>query len=461
MLPQRGFAMNVQKILEPWLARFLASAEVRQTRRRWYGLRRRMAGDGHVLEVFLKVSDPYSYLLAAALPDLHRRFAVDVRCHLVQRLPDNMTPEPELWQRNAVADCTVLAKLYGIPFQARDPFPDARAVTALERELVALLRAGEDPLPLLAPRMNALWRGEYDAGEPGSRVVEDELAIREYFRASQNLLARLGHYNSAMVYYDGEWYWGLDRLDHLERRLVAEGLGRWPGTQVRYDRQSRDFCLNAEARQLPETTRDRPLEMFFSIRSPYSYLGLEKAAQFCHHYGLNLVVRPVLPMVMRGLKVPRAKVLYIFLDAKREADKAGIPFGFVADPLGAGVEACYQLYSYARDEGRGLEYLLSVARGVYAEGVDIADPGGLRKLAERAGLDWSEARRQLGNTVWTEWAQANLEALYGLGLWGVPAFRFGDVVAWGQDRLWIIEQTVLAGISREASTPTEYQGVIC
>ncbi len=453
--------MNVRKMLEPWLARLLVSAEVRQMRRQWYGLRQRLAGGGHILDVFLKVSDPYSYLLAVALPDLQRRFAVDVRCHLVHRLPDNMTPEPELWQRNAVADCAALARLYGIPFQAGSAFPDAGAVTALERELVALLGAGEDPLPLLGPRLHALWRGDYEPGEPGTRVVEDELAIREYFRASENLLARLGHYGSAMVHYEGEWYWGLDRLDHLERRLAGEGLGRSPGTQVRYDRQSRDFCLNADARQLPEATRDRPLEMFFSIRSPYAYLGLEKAAHFCHHYGLNLVVRPVLPMVMRGLAVPRTKVLYIFLDAKREAEKAGIPFGFVADPLGKGVEACYQLYSYACDEGRGLDYLLSVARGVYAEGVDIADPDGLGKLVERAGLDWREARRQLGNTVWTEWAQANLEALYGMGLWGVPSFRFGDTVAWGQDRLWIIEQEVLAGVRQEASTAPEYQGVIC
>ena len=35
----------------------------------------------------------------------------------------------------------------------------------------------------------------------------------------------------------------------------------------------------------------------------------------------------------------------------------------------------------------------------------------------------------------TKWAQANATDLLVYGLWGVPSFRVGDFVAWGQDRL--------------------------
>ena len=448
--------MNLVKTVEPWLARLIASGEFRQLRRQWYGWRQRVEGEGHVLHVFLKVTDPYSYLLSTVLPDLRRRFAVNVRCHLVQRLPAEMMPEPELWQRNAVADCQALADLYGIDFKPPDAFPEAKAVQALEQLLVSMAEAGRDLVPILGDRLRALWQGR-SAADP---VPETEImTLRRYFGRSEALLESLGHYSSGMVYYQGEWYWGLDRLDHLERRLAGMGLGRCPGTQVHYDRQSRDFCTAADARQLTDAVRDKPVEMFFSIRSPYSYLGLEKAAQLCHHYGLNLVVRPVLPMVMRGLKVPRAKKMYIFLDARREAEKAGIPFGFVADPLGDGVEACYQLFSLAHEQGRTLDYLRSVARGVYAEGVDIARPQGLRPLVERAGLDWQDARRHLGNTVWTEWAQTNLEALYELGLWGVPAFRYDGVCAWGQDRLWVIERAITDRARHDPGNNPEFQGV--
>jgi 2-hydroxychromene-2-carboxylate isomerase len=26
-----------------------------------------------------------------------------------------------------------------------------------------------------------------------------------------------------------------------------------------------------------------------------------------------------------------------------------------------------------------------------------------------------------------------------LGVWGVPSFRVGNMITWGQDRLWLIE----------------------
>ena len=31
------------------------------------------------------------------------------------------------------------------------------------------------------------------------------------------------------------------------------------------------------------------------------------------------------------------------------------------------------------------------------------------------------------------------EKMTELGLWGVPSFRVGEVSAWGQDRLWVME----------------------
>jgi 2-hydroxychromene-2-carboxylate isomerase len=31
-----------------------------------------------------------------------------------------------------------------------------------------------------------------------------------------------------------------------------------------------------------------------------------------------------------------------------------------------------------------------------------------------------------------------------LGLWGVPCFRVDDVSVWGQDRMWVIEDALIA-----------------
>jgi 2-hydroxychromene-2-carboxylate isomerase len=57
-------------------------------------------------------------------------------------------------------------------------------------------------------------------------------------------------------------------------------------------------------------------------------------------------------MVMRGVKVPKVKRLYIVHDVKREADRYVIAFGKITDPLGMGVERCMALLPYANKMGK-------------------------------------------------------------------------------------------------------------
>jgi 2-hydroxychromene-2-carboxylate isomerase len=148
----------------------------------------------------------------------------------------------------------------------------------------------------------------------------------EKLQTNQRCLQQQGHYLSAMIKYAGEWYWGLDRLDHLERRLNDLGASKAP-LQVYYNRQTRNFCgpvTKNKSSKSKTPAKKTSLTMYFSARSPYSYLGLEQAAKLCKHYQIPLQVKPVLPMVMRGMNVPHIKKMYIFHDTKREANKLGI-----------------------------------------------------------------------------------------------------------------------------------------
>jgi len=189
-------------------------------------------------------------------------------------------------------------------------------------------------------------------------------------------------------------------------------------------------------------TRSRPtLDFFCSFRSPYTYLALPRARHLATHYGAELRLRFVLPMAMRGFTVPLAKRLYILRDAKREADSLGMPFGNVADPVGAPTERGLAVLNHAIKEGRGPELAESFLRGVFAEGIDAGSDRGLRRIAERAGLGAGSVDRALGDPSWRDVAEANRAELFSLGLWGVPSFRVNELPAcWGQDRLWVIER---------------------
>ena len=327
----------------------------------------------HIVEFFHDPSDPYSQLLMNALSGFPSRYAVQLIHHHVGPPATDAAPEADKLCLYAKLDAARLARKAGIDFEFVDSPPAENTVQADAR------------------------------------------------------LAELGHYMGGMLYYGGEWYWGLDRLHYLERRLSELGLG--PST-VMYAPPT-----------MPSGRGDTnaQLHWYLSFRSPYSAIVRDRVKALADAYGATLKLRIVLPMVMRGLPVSPLKKKYIPLDSAREAHRLGVPFGRICDPVGKPVELAYSLLPWARERGRDYDYTQSWLTGVWAEGIDAGREGGLRKIVERAGLDWTEAKSVLGNDDWRIEAEANRAEMMKYGIWGVPSFRIGDTIIWGQDRLWVIE----------------------
>ena len=192
------------------------------------------------------------------------------------------------------------------------------------------------------------------------------------------------------------------------------------------------------------------VDLFFSFRSPYSAIVAERVFRLAELTGAQVNLRYVLPMVMRGLPVPAAKRQYISHDTAREAFVRHIPFGCLNDPVGLPTERGLALIDYAVRIGQGQAYVLSYMRGVWSEGIDAGSDRGLRRIAERAGLNWTEAKLALARNKWRLQAERNRDELFRLGLWGVPSFRVGSISTWGQDRLWLISDEIL----KTSSQPT-------
>jgi 2-hydroxychromene-2-carboxylate isomerase len=190
------------------------------------------------------------------------------------------------------------------------------------------------------------------------------------------------------------------------------------------------------------------LEVYPSLRSPYTAIVFDRAVKLAAETGVNLVVRPVLPMVMRGVPATRQKGMYIFLDAAREALEAGVPYGNFYDPIGEPARRCYSLYPWACEQGKGTELLSCFLNAAFARGVNTNNDKGMRVVVEKAGLDWSQAKEIVGQPGWEETLESNRLAMYEAGLWGVPSFRLLDkngsslLALWGQDRLWLFAREI-------------------
>lgn len=193
------------------------------------------------------------------------------------------------------------------------------------------------------------------------------------------------------------------------------------------------------------------VDYFFSFRSPYSYLSAPRAFALAERHDIALVWRGVRPMAMRGQPLPRAKQLYILRDAAREADRLGLPFGPMHDPLGDGVWRCLCIAEWANERGRLAAFVTRAAQAIWAEAAEVAADAPLRAVCEASGLDWADCQRAIASSAYRERVEANTARLAELGQWGVPTFVFDGEAYWGQDRIEDLDAALSAAGLRRAA----------
>jgi len=447
----------LRKKIQPHGARLISSQAVLKAKRHSYELARKLLAQPHKITVYLRINDPYSYLLVQVLAEIELRYEVSISIHTIQQLRDDMYPEPEMWHDNAFIDAGHLANLYDLNWPEQSPGNSLVLVKQGTRRLLEFEASCLERKKINWHSLQAIFE-EYWLSKPLTAALladigeQDALTLDRMLYANEESLKDKGHYMSAMLYYAGEWYWGLDRLDHLESRLNELVINRDDQPlEVRFNKTYIDFC-RPETAQAKASPKLKKLVLYFSIRSPYSHIGLQQGMTLAKHYHCELKVKPILPMIMRGLSVPDTKKMYIFHDTKREAQKLGLDYGFVADPLGAGVERCYTLFSYAQSLGCEKEYLLNFAQAVNAQGIHSDTDEGLKIIVERSGMDWQKAKSLLTDEEhrndWHGWAEENRQQMLALGSWGVPTFKYGDLVLWGQDRIGLIEHQMQKDLAK-------------
>lgn len=427
--------MKLDTRVRSTVMRVMTSDGLRTLRRGIPALRRRLSGAQPQVRYFHQVDDPYSHLAVQKLSALEARYAVRFSRHLVSGPGTAFQGSPDQFDFWAVRDARSVASGYGVTLPENTLAPDLASVRRVQNALAQCLDAADfaDQAVELGAR---LWRDE--AIDPaGSDDESGERQLKEGDRLQQ----RLGHYLGAMFHFEGEWYWGLDRLYHLERRLRDLGLDTRAEEPFLVPRPEGLSATGAEASEVT-------LEYFPSLRSPYTAISYARTMDLVDRSGVSLKLRPVMPMMMRGVPAPRAKQMYIITDSKREADAAGVAFGRVVDPFGDPVRRAFSLYPTLERMGKGAEYLGSYLSAAFAEGVDITTDAGLAQVVERIGVPWSNCRDALGSTDYEAPLESNVQDLKKAGLWGVPSFRVsggvleGEFCCWGQDRLWRVETEI-------------------
>ncbi len=352
------------------------------------------------------------------LKPLLEQYDIELVCHLVSGPQGDNAPEPELLLALSRQDAFLIASEYGVKFP-NHPQPLAEKSVDLAKAVLSNL-SNTDRLNTIAEVSAALWNDDTDSlavlaksfGQSSAADSETAIAIGNQRRD------KLKHYSGGMFYYEGEWYWGIDRLHFLEKRLTSLGVNK-TNKPLLVPRPAIASGPNQDNGSLT-------LEIFPSLRSPYTAVIFDNAVKLAQDSGVNLVVRPVLPMVMRGVPATREKGMYIFSDCVREADMQGVAYGNFYDPIGDPVRRAYSLFPWACEQGKGTEFISAFLRCAFSEGINTSNDNGLRKVVEKAGLDWQQAKPLVGQPGWEELLEENRQVMYKAGLWGVPSFRLLD-----------------------------------
>ena len=404
---------------------------------------RKKEGRPHEVFYFHELLDPYSHITAQLINKFRSEYSVELVPLVVNEPPSKTVHEPSLYRKYCLTDATRIAPFYGVEFPS-DKLPNAQVVSLAQRILCSLER--DEFITRIAEISALVWSGNETALKA---LINDktmsEQTTHTTISSNEQRRDEVEAYMGSTFSYEGELYWGVDRLDHLEHRLKDLGLKRNVDTNYVSERKKTNTS------DIPNHSNIE-LEFYPSLNSPYTSISLERIKLLQSNYPIKIITKPVLPMLMRNMTIPTYKARYIFRDTAREAKKHGVPFGKVISPLGKPAERAYSLFPWINQQGKGFEYICRLMISSFRKAEDIGINSYLKVLIEDLELDWTEAQKYLDTDDWKDELEKNRLIMYEGDSWGVPSFRLVDgdktFTTWGQDRIWLIEEEIIKRLNK-------------
>ncbi len=205
------------------------------------------------------------------------------------------------------------------------------------------------------------------------------------------------------------------------------------------------------------------VDLYWSFRSPYSYLATPRLVALEAEYDVTFNVKIVAPLAIRQPDFferndPRW-LAYTITDMARLAEYLDMPIGAPnPDPIIQDIKTrkiaadqphifrLLRLGTLAAEQGKGLKFIYEVSGLIWGGRVKWNEGNHLRAAAARAGLEFDELEKRAvaeADRLDAVGAQ-NEKDQQDAGHWGVPLMVFEGEPFFGQDRIpvliWRLEE---------------------
>lgn len=188
------------------------------------------------------------------------------------------------------------------------------------------------------------------------------------------------------------------------------------------------------------------VDYYFSVNSPYVYIGSLRVAQMAAKIGADWRYKPLhfSALAARAHSISMtgadpARRSYYAQDLGRQAAKAGLPILAAPSHWPANsAPASYAIIAAQAAVAKGVAgdlhgLVAAISRAVWADDRDIADGGVIADIMVACGFDPALADRGMFMAA-DEYAR-NVDDAIAAGVFGVPFIVAGNARFWGQDRL--------------------------
>ena len=197
----------------------------------------------------------------------------------------------------------------------------------------------------------------------------------------------------------------------------------------------------------------RAVDYYFSLSSPWSYIGHAPFMDIVRRHGLAVNHKPVfLGRVFAetgGLPVNQrhpARQRYRLVDLQRWRDKRGLRFNLKPKHWPFDPTLADRFVIAIVIAGQDPDAFLHRAfPAVWEDERNLDDPLVLAELADQAGLDSTALMKTAQGTATEAFYALNLESAVAADVFGSPSYVLDGEVFWGQDRLDLLADALASG----------------